>query len=155
MSVNKFGGNMLLITSGFRGATSFGLIPLTEDCPYVECLFDPSSNILAVITKTVKGSYHMVPRLDDNGDPMRVKVGRRENGKTVKEQRAMDDTFSEFYVADPNEIESFINMFAVNAKQFDYKQYIAKNDIEGERPESQIIMPASVKKETKKKEKVS
>jgi len=154
MSVNNTGSNMLLITSGFRGAKSFALVPITDNCPYVECLFDPSSNLLAVITKTIKGSYHMIPKLDDNGDPVRLKSQRRENGKTVKEQRAMVDTYSEFYVSDPLEIEGFIDLFAVNAKHFDYKQYIAEQDIKVEHPGSQIITAASEKKIEKKIKKI-
>ena len=115
---------MILITSGFRGVKSFSMVPVTKECPYVEALFDPSSGVLAVITKTIKGSYHMVPKLDDNGDPQRLKLSKRENGKTIKEQRSMVDTFSEFYMNDLEEIESFIKMFAVNADKFNYKEYL-------------------------------
>ena len=145
------GSNMLLITSGFRGAKSFGLVPVTPDCPYVECLFDPSSNILAVITKTVKGTYHMVPKLDDNGDPVRLKMQKRENGKTVKEQRTMVDTFSEFYVSVPEEIEEFVKQFATNAAKFDFKQYINKESANKVEVKPKIVHAASLKE----KEKVS
>ena len=99
----NIGQNMLLITSAFRGMKSFNLIPAANNCPFVECLFDPSSRTLVVITKTCKGSYHMVPKLDDNGDPVRLKVARRENGKTFKEERRMVDTYSEFYISEEKE----------------------------------------------------
>ena len=85
MSTKNQFSNMILITSGFRGVKSFSMVPVTKECPYVEALFDPSSGVLAVITKTIKGSYHMVPKLDDNGDPIRLKLAKRENGKTIKE----------------------------------------------------------------------
>ena len=35
------GKNMLVVTSTFRGAKSFNLIPATPECPYVEAMFDP------------------------------------------------------------------------------------------------------------------
>ena len=69
-----------------------------------------------------------MPRLDDNGQPMRLKVPNKQTGKTVKEQRAQVETFSEFYIADKDDIDLFINMFAVNAEQFDWKQYVVDVD---------------------------
>ena len=118
------GKNMLLVSSAFRGAKSFNLVPATPECPYVEAMYDPSSGILAVISKVMKQSYHMIPKLDDNGDPLRVKGSPREGGKTVREERRLVDTFSEFYITDKQEINDFINIFAVNAESFDFSQYM-------------------------------
>tara|TARA_S200002703_G_scaffold78804_1_gene67863 strand:- start:183 stop:593 length:411 start_codon:yes stop_codon:yes gene_type:complete len=118
------GKNMLLVSSAFRGAQSFNLVPATPECPYVEAMYDPSSGILAVISKVMKQSYHMIPKLDDNGDPLRVKGSPREGGKTVREERRLVDTFSEFYITDKQEISDFINIFAVNADSFDFSQYM-------------------------------
>ena len=127
----QIGQNMLLVHSSFRNAKSFTLIPVSLDSPYVEAMYDPSSGILAVISKVMKKSFHMMPRLDDNGQPMRLKVPN-------KEQRAQVETFSEFYIADKDDIDLFINMFAVNAEQFDWKQYVVDVD---ETKTSPIIMP--------------
>jgi len=121
------GANMLLITSSFRNVKSFNLIPVTEDCPYVEAMFDPTSNILAVITKNMKQSFHMVPRLNDEGQPQRLKFPNKETGKTVKEQRVSVDTFSEFYITEKEEILQFLNLFAINAKDYDIEQYFAES----------------------------
>jgi len=136
----EIGKNMMLITSAFRNAKSFSLIPISLECPYVEALFDPESKILAIITKTHKGSYHMVPKLDENGDPLRLKMAKRENGKTIKEQRVLVDTFSEFYVNQEKEIEEFVKLFALNATKFDYKAFLKaepkKNGI------SNLVLPA-------------
>jgi len=81
----------------------------------------------------------MMPRLDDNGQPMRLKVPNQQTGKTVKEQRAQVETFSEFYIQDKDDVELFIKMFAINADQFDYNQYIV--DV-AETKTSSIIMPS-------------
>ncbi len=134
----QIGQNMLLVHSSFRNAKSFTLIPVSLDSPYVEAMYDPSSGILAVISKVMKKSFHMMPRLDDNGQPMRLKVPNKQTGKTVKEQRAQVETFSEFYIAEKDDIDLFINMFAVNAGQFDWKQYVV--DV-AETKTSPIIMP--------------
>ena len=119
----QIGQNMMLVNSTFRNAKSFTLIPVSIDSPYTEAMFDPTSGILAVISKVMKQSYHMVPKLNDDGEPMRLKNPNPQTGKTVKEERRLVDTFSEFYLTDKNDIELLINMFAINAEQFDWQQY--------------------------------
>jgi hypothetical protein len=135
----QIGQNMMLINSSFRNAKSFTLIPVSNDSPYVEAMFDPSSSILAIISKVMKQSYHMVPKLNDNGEPIRLKTPNQQSGKTVKEERRLVDTFSEFYLSDKNDIETFIHMFAVNAKDFDYNSFFV--DVK-ETKVSKIIMPS-------------
>jgi hypothetical protein len=132
------GQNMMLVNSSFRNAKSFTLIPVSIDSPYVEAMFDPSSGILAVISKVMKQSYHMIPKLDDNGQPMRLKTPNPQTGKTVKEERRLVDTFSEFYLSDKDDIKTFIHMFAVNADTFDYDSFFV--DVK-ETKVSNIIMP--------------
>ena len=135
----QVGQCMMLVNSTFRNAKSFTLIPVSLDSPYVEAMFDPSSGILAVISKVMKQSYHMVPKLDDEGNPMKLKKPNMQTGKTVKEERRLVDTFSEFYLQDKADIETFIHMFAVNADTFDYKQF---TDVDvKETKTSNIIMP--------------
>lgn len=137
----QLGQNMMLITSAFRNAKSFSMIPVSEDTPYVEAMFDPSSGILAVISKVKKSSFHMMPKLDDNGQPQRLKVPNKETGKTVKEQRVQMETFSEFYISDKEDIKTFIELFAINASSFDYKAFL-EVDLE-EVKTSKIIMPGA------------
>lgn len=133
-----FGKNMMLISSAFRGVKSFSMIPVTEDCPYVEAMFDPSSGILAVISKVKKQAMHMVPRLDENGQPIRLRTPNMETGKTVKEQRLQIETFSEIYITEKDEIAQFVYMFAVNADQFDIAPFFV--DVK-ETKTSSIILP--------------
>lgn len=138
MSKNQIGQNMMIISSSFRNVKSFSLMPVNSDCPYVEAMYDPSSGILAVITKIRKQSFHMMPRLDDNGQPQRLKVPNKETGKVHKEQRATIETFSEVYITEEIEIENFISMFAINASTFPYKDSFV--DV-AETKTSNIIMP--------------
>ena len=135
---NQIGQNMMLVNSTFRNAKSFTLIPVSNDSPYVEAMFDPASGILAVISKVMKQSYHMVPKLDDNGQPIRLKTPNQQTGKTVKEERRLVDTFSEFYLSDRSDIETFIHMFAVNADNFNIEEFFV--DLQKTEP-SKIILP--------------
>lgn len=134
----QVGQNMMLVNSAFRNSKSFTMIPVSNDSPYVEAMFDPSSSILAVISKVMKQSYHMLPKLDDSGQPVRLKTPNPQTGKTHKEERRLVDTFSEFYLSDKKDIETFIHMFAVNADAFDYNQFFV--DV-NETKTSKIIMP--------------
>jgi hypothetical protein len=120
---NILGGNMLLIKSSWNEGETFRLLPLTQDCPYVECIFDPSTKVFVVISRVIKTTLHMLPRLDDNGDPAPLKV-KRANGRMVKEERKQIETFQEYYVEDKDAMESLINIFAVNKESFDYKKFM-------------------------------
>ena len=135
---NQIGKNMLLVNSTFRNAKSFTLIPVSNDSPYTEAMFDPTSGILAVISKVMKQSYHMVPKLNDDGEPIRLKTPNPQTGKTVKEERRLVDTFSEFYLTDRADIDIFINMFAVNADNFKYDDFFV--DLQKTEP-SKVILP--------------
>jgi|TARA_R110000822_G_scaffold6739_12_gene28365 hypothetical protein len=134
----QIGQNMMLVNSTFRNAKSFTLIPVSMDSPYTEAMFDPASGILAVISKVMKQSYHMVPKLDDDGQPQRLKTPNQQTGKTHKEERRLVDTFSEFYLSDRADIETFIHMFAVNAENFSVEEFFV--DLKKTEP-SKIILP--------------
>ena len=115
---------MMLISSSFRSAKSFSIIPVSNDSPYVEGMYDPSSGILAVITKVKKIAFHMVPKLDSNGQPMKLKTPNNTTGKTVKAERISVETFSEFYISDLDEIRTFVHMFSINSDVFDFEQHL-------------------------------
>jgi hypothetical protein len=109
MSIGK---NMMLIHSAFKNVKSFSLISVNKDCPYIEALFDPTSKVLAVITKEKKNNFHMVPKLKEDGSP---------HGN--KKQRVQIQTYGEYYITNKDDIENFINIFAIN-DTFDYNKYI-------------------------------
>jgi len=136
MSIGK---NMMLISSPFRNMPSFSLIPVSNEAPYVEAMFDPSSGILAVISKISKQSFHMMPKLDEDGQPQRLKVPNKQTGKTIKEVRVSTETFSEFYLTNKDEIKDFLNIFAINADTFDFNAFMSVDVDKVETPK--IIMP--------------
>lgn len=115
---------MLLISSSWGTSRTFKMMPVTDDCPYVECIFDVESKVLAVISKHSKESLHMLPKLDDKGDIVRLKISKKENGKDYAEERKLLSTFYEYYITDKLEIKDFINMFATNADTYDFTQYL-------------------------------
>lgn len=116
---------MLLIHSNWADQKSFRMIPITAECPYAEILFDPGPKFLVIVSKIVKEGLHMLPKLNENGDPEQLKVGKRPNNNLVKEERKTLKTFYEHYVTNEEDIKKIIHMFAVNADSFEYAPYMA------------------------------
>lgn len=133
------GKNMLLVHGTWGTSKTFKMIPASMDCPYAEVLFDPESKLLAVISRFGKEVLHMVPRIDENGDPVYMKVGKRNNGKEVKEQRININSFFEYYIMDKKDVEDFVKMYAVNSDTFNYDAYMQGSGVLGASPA--IIMP--------------
>ena len=117
------GGNMYVVKSSWNEGETFRLIPVTDDCPYVECIFDPATKVFVIISKLSKTTLHMLPKLDENGDPSSLKT-KRANGRTVKEERKTIETFQEYYVEDIDAIKSLVEFFAINHKDLDWKSFL-------------------------------
>lgn len=115
---------MLLITSTWGENKTFKLIPVSDECPFNEAIYDPTAKVLAIVGKTRKESFHMLPKLNEFGDIQTLKIGRRANGKDYAEERKTVETFYEYYIEDTKEIEEFLTEFATNASTYDYKKYM-------------------------------
>lgn len=116
---------MMLVQATWNDKQTFRMIPIADNCPYVECIMDPDTKVFVIISKITKTTLHMLPKLDDNGDPMATKV-KRANGRTVREERAKIETFQEFYVEDMAAVHELVNLFAANAKSFDIKKFLGE-----------------------------
>ena len=110
--------SMMLVQATWNDKQTFRMIPITESCPYVECIFDPDTKVFVVISKIRKVSLHMLPKVDDYGQP---KTGT----KGMLQERHKIEVFQEFYLEDKNAIEELIKLFAVNSK-FNYKKFMAE-----------------------------
>ena len=69
------------------------MIPISESCPYVECIFDPKTGVFVIISKIKRTSLQMLPKLDEYGQPVAGSKGQRE-------ERHKLDVFQEFYIED-------------------------------------------------------
>ena len=119
--------SMLIVKSTWNEKDTFKLLPITSECPYVECLYDPESSIFVVISKIKKTSLHMLPKLDDNGDPQRLR-NKTATGRMVKEERKTIETFQEYYIEDTESIDSIIKHLAVNP-EYDYKKFLNSQSV--------------------------
>ena len=139
--------NMRCIESSWNDKKTFKLIPITSDCPFVEGIFDMESKVLVLIGLHKKQTFHMIPRLTDEGDIMLVKNGKRENGKKHKEERKALDTFQEYYLETKQDILDFINTFADNADKFKIEPYFVVTS-KGFNQEDKAEMPKILTSET-------
>lgn len=114
--------NMMLFTSTWKNSKTFKMVPATGDCPYVECIFDPQLKVLAVIGRNKKDQFHMIPKLDVNGDP-EPRKNPRSADKMVKEERRTLETYQEYYLEERSDIEAFVNYFAFNSGTYDFKKF--------------------------------
>ncbi len=114
-----FKPNMMLIHSEWNKQASFRMIPLDINSCYQEAIYDPSSKVMVLISKVSTEKFTMVPKLDDKGDlmPLKGKQG-------YKQERRMVPTYQEYYLQTEAEILAFMDMFAVNYKDFSYMQYM-------------------------------
>lgn len=108
---------MMLVQATWQQSQTFRMIPISESCPYVECIFDPATKVFVVISKIKRTSLQMLPKLDDYGQPV-------SGAKGVREERHKLEVFQEFYIEDKAAVENLIEIFAVNAKKFDYKKFM-------------------------------
>ena len=110
---------MMLVESTWQETKTFKMIPVSSDCPYVECIFDPTSKVFVIISKVTKTSLHMLPKLDEYGKAISGNRG-------AKQERRSIDTFQEYYIEEMDSIIDVVNLFAVNAKKFDITKIIDK-----------------------------
>jgi hypothetical protein len=110
--------SMMLVQSSWQESQTFRMIPITENCPYVECIFDPGTKVFVIISKTTKQSLHMLPKLDEYGQ---VLTG----SKGTKQDRHKIEVFQEFYIESAIGIDNIVKYFGINSKEFDYKSFMA------------------------------
>lgn len=141
MSTSKH--SMRLITSAWQSEKTFRIIPISLDAPYTEVIFDPQTKTMVLFSKVTKTTFHMLPKLDDNGDLQKVTGKPRPAGpgqlpKDYREGRQQMETFMEFYITEKEEMNSMIELICDNADTFDYKKYTEASPILVEAPERKI-----------------
>ena len=113
--------SMILVQSTWQESQTFRMIPISESCPYVECIFDPKTGVFVIISKIKRTSLQMLPKLDEYGQPVTGAKGH-------KEERNKLEVFQEFYIEDKTAVDGLIKIFAVNADSFDYKSFMVTEE---------------------------
>jgi len=115
--------SMMLVTSNWGPSKTFKLMPINISSPFIEGIFNPAAKVLAVIGKEKKNVFHMVERLDENGDH-RIRKGKPNKEEPYQKQRVEIESYSEYYITEEKEIIDFIKKFTINHKEYDYKVHM-------------------------------
>lgn len=113
--------SMIIVQATWQENQTFRMVPISTDCPYVECIFDPATKVFVVISKIKRTSLQMLPKLDEYGQPVTGTKGHRE-------ERHKLEVFQEFYIEDKTAVETLVEFFGINAKKFDYKKFMAVSE---------------------------
>lgn len=105
--------SMMIYGSDWYTRQTFRMVPVSNDCPFNEVIYDPNAKILAIVSKDRKEKPQMLVKLDSDGKG--VKLKRPENPKEIyAEERRIMDAYFEYYISEKDDIQAFINHFAVN-----------------------------------------
>ena len=118
---------MMLYTTATNGEKTFGLLPLSDDCPFNEAIYMPKLEALAVLSKATRDTFTMLERLDESGDPMLVVKKDKQTGasrQVAKQQRVQVAGPWEYFIHEKDEIREFVRTFATNADSFDYHKFM-------------------------------
>jgi len=113
--------SMMLVQATWQDKQTFRLIPISDSCPYVECIFDPGTKVFVIISKLKRTSLQMLPKLDEYGQPVAGSKGQRE-------ERHKLDVFQEFYIEDKIAVKDLLHLFAINAKTFDFETFMSEKE---------------------------
>jgi hypothetical protein len=114
MTLSKHTPNMFVYSTDWYGRKSFRMLPVSEDCPFNEVIYDPNTGVLAVISRDKKDKPQMLPKLTEKGQVIPLKPVANDTQQRYVEERRILETYYEYYLDDKQDIENFINMFAVN-----------------------------------------
>lgn len=132
--------SMLLISSQRQGVPTFRMMPLTEDCPFIEAVYEPRAMALIIFYKHQVEGLHMVDQIDGNGDSVRA-LKPRASGNPNKEERKMLRTAHETYITNKAEIQYFVMLMAHN-QEFNYAQFMVDPKLAVATETSKIILPS-------------
>lgn len=122
---------MTLYTTGTGGEKTFGLMPLSNNCPFNEAIYMPKLEALAVLGRSTRDTFTMVERLDENGEASVTQVKTKDGYRQLQRQQRMQvKTPWEYFINEKEEIRTFVNTHANNADTFDFEKYLSKIDIE-------------------------
>lgn len=120
-----------------NGEETFKLIPITNECPFLEIRFDLQRKSLTVISKTVFENFKMFPKLDEQGNPAVSKV----NKTGYKFERLRQTSFYDYSISDRSDIESFVNHLDSSINSDKLAKYFVVKEVPKQIPKNVASVP--------------
>ena len=114
--------NMMLYSAKWNDTDTFRMIPMTDDCPFNEAIYDPIEKVLAIISKDLKEKPMMMPKLSDKGLPVQVK--KVDGTLGLQEQRILMEAYYEYYITEKADVREFVEKFAINPSHKSFQSFI-------------------------------
>ena len=62
---------MMLLQASWQDQQTFRMIPINDNCPYVECIFDPGTKVFVVISK-IKKTHQGITHNRSKSEPINI-----------------------------------------------------------------------------------
>lgn len=105
--------SMMIYGSDWYTRPTFRMVPVSNDCPFNEVIYDPNAKMLAIVSKDRKEKPQMLVKLDNDGNGLELKRIKDPKQRYAEERRIMD-AYYEYYIGEKNDIKAFIEHFAIN-----------------------------------------
>lgn len=112
--------DFFLYTSNWRGKPTFKALPVREDAPFIELIYDTFDKVLYVVLKLSNRTLQFLPKIDKYGDLIEMKSPRkfRNVESRAAEERVEISRYTEFTIEKREEIEVFLKRFCENEENF-------------------------------------
>lgn len=106
--------SMMIINMEWDNHSTFRMIPITEECPYIDAVFNLAERILIIYNKEFKEKPVTMVKLSSNGTPITLHAADKNNPVSYAEERVLMNSYYEYYIKDVNDIQEFIKLVAIN-----------------------------------------
>ena len=111
---------MLAVNDTWDEKESFRLIPLTDECPFVEVLYDPNEKVLALLSKHKKNTFKFIPRVNEKQEYVTTK----KDGQIIPAMdRKLIEYFNETFIKDKQDIKNLLKLLVIN-QDFDFDKFL-------------------------------
>lgn len=123
--------SMRLYTSIWKEQETFKMLPVSNDCPFLEVIYDTELKQLAIVGSKLKKGFTYMDKLDNNGHKTMISgyegLKKKYPNSEIypyKRERVEIDVVNEYYIKEEAEQTEFINRFAENTDGFNFKKYL-------------------------------
>jgi hypothetical protein len=110
--------NMMLVQDMYQNVPSFKMIPVNNDCPFLEAAFNPQSRELIVRHRDKIPVFQLFDKLDDTGRPVPVTGKKTADGvQAFKLQRIQYEGNVTYTLGNVEDVVRFMKRFLIEEDQ--------------------------------------
>lgn len=116
--------------------STFQLLPLTNECPYMYGIFNPGTLTLIMVGRDPHDQGIMTDKLDAFGNPVTKAIpgGTRQNQRAFVKERKYLKQPAESHISEPEEIIEFVKIVAINGDKIREFTKLFMPEVESKQP---------------------